>query len=1252
MKKLILLVLLLFSGLSRAQVPQKAPLPGCSSDEHRHSKLSRDPDYRNRMREMNDYLYQKTQQSSVYRQSNTVLTIPVVVHIIHNNGPENISNAQVNTAIQYLNQAFSNTGPFQTANGVNTNIQFCLASQDENGNYTTGINRVVSTLTDMISENDDDTLKNLIRWNPNYYLNIWVVNSITSLGGGSGVAGYAYLPASHGNDEDGIVNEAAYFGNSPDATKVLIHEAGHYLGLYHTFEGACGNNNCQTDGDKVCDTPPDQSTGAVGCPLTANTCNSDDDDLSPNNPFRPVGVGGLGDQNDLIENYMDYGLNSCKVLFTTGQSDRMQAAITGVRGSLQQSVSCQPTCLNPIIADFNMSNNVVVIGGSLNFSDASTGAIAYEWYVNNQLISTSANTTHVFTSPGYYSITLTVNSSDSTCEESITKIVEVLCDAQAFFVVAPASGPYAIGSTLNFNDGSTNSNSAQWVLDGVNQGTIQTFIQTFNTPGSHYIYNIANSNQCSDTSEVFYFKIGDCGDAGMLENWYLPNFSLHFSGTSLPVVGYSAVPGQSVADECTSSLSDRDGNLLLYTDGLTVWNRNHQPMPNGSGLAGCYSSTQGCLLAPKPGSTTLYYLFTADCGENQFIGGLKYSVIDLSLNGGLGDIITGQKNLPVRSKISEHVGGTYHGNGTDIWISAASFDGDTIYSYLLSAAGLATTPVISPFANGGINGGNGEIKFSNDGLKVAYCINSTVLPNRVRVADFNKNTGIASNPFEITYSSIVNETPFGIEFSPDNSKLYVGLLRQGKLFQYNMAAGTPAAIIASEFRLDPFTSTTSKQFANMSLGPDGRIWISRDQYIVDYIDQPDLLGANCGYTLDLLNNPNPVWFGWAMPNFVKGIELLSTPRISGPRKICVNSTKTFEVAYALPGDSTIWMHHGPGTVSNATDSTIELSVAGAGSIDTLTMKYFGYCGAVTDTFIVETITAAPIDFGPDTILCGFALLSIGNNWQSFVWQDNSTSFSSYGVNTIGTYWVVAVDTNRCIATDTITFTQGFTYGNVDIGKDTTICAGNIYTIIPNTTFLNYEWQDGSTASTYTAFGPGTYCLHVTGGCQDSYDTIQISMTELNVPLALGSDTVICGSGYPYTLQGVPGYSHLWQDGSSNTSLVINGPGQYWVEVRDSIGCMARDSIMITGCVGLNETLGNMLQLFPNPAVDELIIRFPSAVSVPELALYDMMGRLLRKINTGQQKEIRIDTSQFPEGAYILRGTVEEGVFSKMFMVAK
>lgn len=1252
MKKFTLVILLLVSSILRAQPTLKSENipPACASDYLLKGKMAKDPYYRNSMRQMNEQLYRQVLNSVTNRQATSVYTIPVVVHIIHNNGPENISDAQVNTAIQYLNEAFSNTGFFQNLNGVNTNIQFCLASRDENGNYTTGINRVVSSLTNMISENDDDTLKNLIRWNPSFYLNIWVVNSITSLSGGAGVAGYAYLPASHANPEDGIVNEASYFGNNPDATKVLIHEAGHYLGLYHTFEGACPNGNCLTDGDRVCDTPPDQSTAAVGCPLTANTCNTDDDDLSVNNPFRPVSMGGSGDQNDQIENYMDYGLKSCQVQFTQGQSDRMQAALTGIRSSLLQSVSCQPACQNPLTVNFNMSAANVTIGGSINFFNATAGATTYAWYVNNQLFATTANSSYTFNTPGYQVVTLTVSNGDPACEKSFSRIIEVRCDAQAFFTVSPPTGPYLIGSTLNFLNASTNAISTQWVLDGINQGATLNFTQTFNTPGSHYLYAVSSSGQCSDTSEVFYFKIGDCGDAGMLENWYLPNFSLHFSGTSLPVTGYSAVPGQSVADECTSSLSDRDGNLLLYTDGLTVWNRNHQPMPNGGGLAGCYSSTQGCLLAPKPGSSTIIYLFTADCGENQYNGGLKYSVIDLTLNGGLGDVIPGQKNIAVRSKINEHVGGTYHNNGTDIWISAASFDGDTIYSYLLTASGLASTPVISPFANGGNGGGIGEIKFSNDGLKVAYCINSTALSNRVRVADFNKATGLASNAFEITYSSVINETPYGLEFSPDNSKLYVGLLRQGKLFQYNMAAGTPASIIASQLRLDPFTSTTSTQFANMTLGPDGRIWISRNQYLIDYIDQPDLAGTACGYTTDFLNMSNPVWFGWAMPNFVKGIALLSTPRISGPKKICTNTTNTFEVAYALPGDSTIWSHHGPGSISNITDSTIALSAATAGSIDTLAIKYFGYCGAVIDTFLIETISPASIDFGPDTILCGFASLSIGNNWDSFQWQDGTSNWTTYGVNSPGTYWVTATDSNRCTTGDTITFTQGFSIPLVDIGKDTTICSGNIFVIKPNTSFPHYLWQDGTQLPTYTAFGPGTYWLQVSGGCQVYADTIHITMADLNIPLSLGNDTVICGGGYPYVLQGVSGYQHLWQDGSSGINLTINGPGQYWVEVRDTNGCMARDSIFINGCVGLEESTENLVLLQPNPAGNELIIRFTQEIQNITLSIFDLPGREIQRIDTGQSPTISIDTHRLKDGVYLLRGNNHNFSFTKRFIV--
>eukprot|EP01038_Epipyxis_sp_PR26KG_P003163 gene3163-4483_t len=164
----------------------------------------------------------------------------------------------------------------------------------------------------MTSETQDLELKELIRWDPTRYLNIWLVNEITSLNMGSSMAGYAYYPAAHGTPIDGIVNEAALFGATQNSSKVHIHEVGHYLGLYHTFEGGCTNADCQTDGDHVCDTPPDNSTAAVPCSPAPNTCTSDDDDLSANNPFRPVANGGLADQPDILANYMDYGYQYCQ----------------------------------------------------------------------------------------------------------------------------------------------------------------------------------------------------------------------------------------------------------------------------------------------------------------------------------------------------------------------------------------------------------------------------------------------------------------------------------------------------------------------------------------------------------------------------------------------------------------------------------------------------------------------------------------------------------------------------------------------------------------------------------------------------------------------------------------------------------------------------------------------------------------------------------------------------------------------------
>ncbi|MCI5083633.1 MAG: M43 family zinc metalloprotease, partial [Saprospiraceae bacterium] len=243
-------------------------------------------------------------------------TLPVVVHVIHQGGAENISDAQVLQAIDDLNAAFANAGYYDQGTGLDTEIQFCLAQRDPDGNPTSGINRVNNALTSLTLETQDVAMKDLSRWNPLEYINIWVVGEICSSSVGCGVAGYAFFPSSHGMPEDGLVVESNYFGNSQANSAVLVHEMGHYLGVYHTFQNGCTNNDCLSDGDRVCDTPPDQSTVPVPCGQSVNTCSSDVNAADPNNPFTT-------DQNDMYWNYMDYGDVDCYSAFTPGQTDRM-----------------------------------------------------------------------------------------------------------------------------------------------------------------------------------------------------------------------------------------------------------------------------------------------------------------------------------------------------------------------------------------------------------------------------------------------------------------------------------------------------------------------------------------------------------------------------------------------------------------------------------------------------------------------------------------------------------------------------------------------------------------------------------------------------------------------------------------------------------------------------------------------------------------------------------------------------------------
>ena len=347
------------------------------------------PDYKQTEEKVNQQLYQQAVNQSAYKTTTqNVLYVPVVVHIIHQYGPENIADTTVVAAIDQLNMRFQNAAPYYDATGHDVYIQFCLASIDPQGNATTGITRNYSNLTDLWVSNDVQ-LKDLNRWDPYYYYNIWVVHSIS--GFNISVSGYSSLPSNMGSPTDGVVID---YGSI--RSYVLTHETGHYLGLYHTFEGGCTNFNCLLDGDQVCDTPPDTSSSVC----MGNSCSTDMNDTSGFNPF-------THDMNDL-PNYMDY--TSCPLSFTQGQADRMYNALTGIRTLLLQSAGCGFTGGSAPVAHLGY-----VISpcndGTVSFSDSlSTNVNTVNWDFNNDGVYDSYSHNPVYTYPatGSYAVKLRV----------------------------------------------------------------------------------------------------------------------------------------------------------------------------------------------------------------------------------------------------------------------------------------------------------------------------------------------------------------------------------------------------------------------------------------------------------------------------------------------------------------------------------------------------------------------------------------------------------------------------------------------------------------------------------------------------------------------------------------------------------------------------------------------------------------------------------------------------------------------------
>ncbi|MDQ3191610.1 MAG: M43 family zinc metalloprotease [Bacteroidota bacterium] len=371
-------------------------------------------------KELEEYTKEFSSQRSGTR--GVVYTIPVVFHIIHNNGPENISDEQVYDAIAVINKDFrklnSDTNEIVAAFKAiagDSEIEFKLAQKDPSGNCTNGIVRTISQETYQGDNSwNDMSTSNVSRWPRNKYLNIWVVNTITI-----GAAGYTYRPGSVSSSPnmDGIMVLHNYVGSigtgSLQRSRTLTHEIGHWINLPHTW----GNSNdpglasnCNDD-DGVTDTP--NTIGWTSCDLGGNTCSSLDN----------------------VQNYMDYSY--CSKMFTQGQSARMRAATTSTvaqRSSLWQQSNLVATGTdgtNTLCkADFVTERTEVCAGDTLIFYDLSyNNPSSWNWSFTGASYTSSTavkNPSVVYNTPGTYSVQISVSAGVSSQAETKTNYITVL----------------------------------------------------------------------------------------------------------------------------------------------------------------------------------------------------------------------------------------------------------------------------------------------------------------------------------------------------------------------------------------------------------------------------------------------------------------------------------------------------------------------------------------------------------------------------------------------------------------------------------------------------------------------------------------------------------------------------------------------------------------------------------------------------------------------------------------------------------
>jgi gliding motility-associated-like protein len=412
--------------------------------------------------------------------------------------------------------------------------------------------------------------------------------------------------------------------------------------------------------------------------------------------------------------------------------------------------------------------------------------------------------------------------------------------------------------------------------------------------------------------------------------------SVNFSGP-IPVGSSNAAIN---SNESTASVSDpSSGQLLFYTDGRKVWNANNQVMPNGSNLLGGFynSCTQGALIVPFPEDNQRYYLFTLEELEALSLSpvvdnGLRYSVVDMTLNGGLGDVQVATINTPLATDLTEKLIVIRSTEIQGFWVIAHKKNANEFLAWKIDACGVYAQPVISTVGSifaispffGATEAWAGAMDASPDGNRIGMPVDWS---DRIEFFDFNKTTGVVSNLLTV---NVTDDSPpeflrkYGACFSPDGSKFYYTNINS--VYQLNLSTYTSAAIASSNtFIYSPNLEPNGYPCLQIEQAPNNKLYVAiGNAGRLDEISNPNSLGLGCDYVTNAVSF-SPATCQLGLPAQVPLGGFAASSLIAFLPDSCLQSSISFSIATATPINQISWNFGDPNSGANNSSSDLNPS---------------------------------------------------------------------------------------------------------------------------------------------------------------------------------------------------------------------------------------------------------------------------------------------------------------------------------------